>query len=389
VTSNISATSLSKNMHKNLFIPVCNRTNYSKLKPIIRQFEIIEPKVIGSSSIILEAYASPIQDIVNDNVDVVSMIDCLLMNNTLESMCKTVGLSVIEHASLFGSSRPDAILVTGDRFDMLPAVLAARMMNIQIFHVQGGENSGSIDDTVRDMITVCSYIHYVSTEKAANRVSSIVAGRDGVHNMGCPAVEYVAGLPVGDCFDVTRLKKRFKHKVNIQPNEPYLLIVVHPNTLDDKDIQMDVLMDACLSFKMKCIVVYPNVDAFSIVISETIKEKHIRFSNLITVIKHAPLEDFVMMMAHASCMVGNSSAGIREAASFGVPVVNIGSRQSHRERNENTLDSLCVYQSIVEAIQLQLDHGPYGRSNVYYRPQSALNIARHIESTITGRETDL
>lgn len=365
----------------NLCIPIVNRTNYSKLKLVLQNLSPdIQKSIIISSSTLLSRYGNPYKDIEADGLEITDMIDCLLVNDTQEAMVKTMALSMIEHSAVFARKKPDALLVVGDRFDMIPPVLAAHVMNIPILHIQGGEETGSIDDTIRGFISVCASAHYVSTEISAQRVRDITKS-ENIYIVGCPAVEALASIDIGESFDAKAMKKQYKNEIPIAKYEPYLLVVVHPNTLNEADVDMIVLLSAILSIEMKCIVMYPNADAHNAAIVSSISSLK---GDLIIPIKHAPLEDFARMMGHASCMVGNSSSGIREAASFGVPVVNIGDRQQGRERNENTMDVDCNGDSIIFAVEQQLKKGRYPKDNLYCIPGVSIEIARLVKEFLHG-----
>lgn len=353
-----------------ILVPISNRTNYSKLKPVLSLLRDINVGVIVSSSMLLEKYGNPETDLVNDGFNIVGKVDCLFMNDSTESMSKTTAISMIGHSQYYADLTPRAVLVTGDRFDMLAAAVSAHMMNIPVLHIQGGERSGSIDNSVRDIISICATEHYAATEKAAAKVRQ-VTDSDKVYFTGCPAVEIVSSINVGDRLRVENLHKKFKHQINIKPGEDYLLVVVHPVTTDHESVSMQAILQAVSKFDMKCILLYPNPDAFN---TEILKEIR-NYADKLILIKHAPLEDFVAFMAHASCMIGNSSAGIREAASFGTPVVNVGTRQMFRERNKNTIDVNSNESDIREAISQSLAVGKYPVENVYLKNGAAQNIA--------------
>lgn len=359
-----------------IVIPIVNRTNFSKLKPIIMAIKnSLDVVPILSSGIAVPKLGSAKDDVAS-LINNFIVVDCLMMNDSLESMAKTIGNSIYEHAGILSRENPFAVLAVGDRFDMIAPVLAARILNIPVFHIQGGEKSGSIDDVVRDLITRCSNRHYVSTENAKKRVEKITGSSDNIFNFGCPSVEYISSLPVGDYLDIKTLHKRFKHGLTIQSKEDFLLVVMHPNTSKNDNIEMRTIIDAVLSFNMKTVIVYPNVDAFNSNIVDSIVS--VKADPRIFCIKHMPVEDFVKFMAHTKCLVGNSSSGIREAASFGTPVVNIGKRQTRRDCNANIIHCECSYDTIRQSIEQSITIGKYIKNNIYFKPNCAKNIAKDI-----------
>lgn len=351
-----------------LLVPMSNRTNYSKIRPILLELKkenLIDIHLVLSSSILLDQYGYASKDIQNDGFTIQYKIDCLLNNDTLESMSKTVGLSLIEHSTVNSFAQPNAVLATGDRFDMLGSVLSASVMNIPIFHIQGGEITGSVDDLIRNIISICSSKHYVSTEKSKERVAQLVGQNKEIYNFGCPAVEMVSSIPLRSREE----SEYIFNKINLSVSDKFFLIALHPNTTQ-KDLNMKCFMDALHYFDYKLVFFHPNPDAFNKEILNSFN-KH----NIIT---HLPIEDFVQLMNLCSCMIGNSSAGIREAASFGTPVINVGLRQQNRERNKNTLDTVCETKSIIDCVAKSLDIGKYSIDNIYYKKDSAKNIAKNI-----------
>ena len=364
-------------MKPNLLVPIVNRTNYTKLRPVILKLQEqndINIKVILSSGIVPRKLTDAAENVYQDNVDVLCELDCMFFNDTLESMVKSLGVSLIEHATVLSRENPAGLLIIGDRYDMLGPVVSAKIMNIPMFHIQGGEISGTIDDTVRDLITRCSTRHYTSTLKSYNRVRHIV-GDEGVFYTGCPAVESLVDMDIPSSLHVEKFQKHFKDSFNLEPGESYFIVIAHPDTINSKDIDMACLLDAVLSFGYKCIVWHPNIDAHREQISKDIR----RHKDQVICISHAPIEDFVQLMANSSCMIGNSSAGIREAASFKVPVVNIGERQRGRERNSNIFDTKCVYDDIRLTITKALSFAPkLSSDNIYYKKGSIDIISKDI-----------
>jgi UDP-hydrolysing UDP-N-acetyl-D-glucosamine 2-epimerase len=349
----------------------------------LRKFEDIELNIIASSSSLLDKYGTSYKDVEADGFSVDHKIDCLLMNDSHEAMAKTAGFSMMLHADYLGNNKPDMLLVVGDRFDALPAALCASMMNIPIAHIQGGETSGTIDNKVRDLISKISTLHFVSTDISKNRLIRYGLNKNKIFSYGCPAVEYISKLDNGDKFDSRKIKKKFKRKIEIKPDEPYFLIIAHPDTTNEKDLNMDIVLNAVELFNQKAFVFYPNVDPNNSLIVSSIA-RHNKNDNFY-MIRHMPLEGFVHTMAHCSCMIGNSSAGIREAASFGVPVINIGKRQNGREHNLNTIDISCEYDTIVKTIQ-SVNGKRLEKNNLYYHDQCSAHIAAMMRQYIQNQK---
>jgi UDP-N-acetylglucosamine 2-epimerase len=155
--------------------------------------------------------------------------------------------------------------------------------------------------------------------------------------------------------------------------------MVHPDTTNKHDVDMDKVLEAVSSFGFKTFIFYPNIDAHNAEIVSSIA-KYSTNDNFF-MIRHMPLQDFVHTMAHCVCMIGNSSSGIRESASFGIPFINIGERQIGRERNENTIDIGDDYRNLEATIQKSMDYN-LGKDNIYYQENCSTLIANEIAQYI-------
>ena len=359
-------------------VPLTNRTNYSKLKKILiflSSRKNINLKIVLSSTILLDKYGSSFKDIINDGFSIDKKIDCILLNDSHEAMAKTIALSQIEHASYFESIKPDLLLIVGDRFDMVGPALSASIMNIPIVHIQGGETSGTIDNTIRDLITRMSSLHFVSTQKSVINLENFGIKSNMIFNFGCPAVEYIAELEVGKNFDPKLLKKKFKNEIFSEKNEKYIIVMIHPDTKNKFDVNMDEVLRVIQRLNIKVFIFYPNVDANNNFIISSLNK--FRSNKNFIFIKHIPLDGYIHLLAHCSSMVTNSSSGIREAGSFGIPVFNLGFRQKDRERNKNVIDIGNDYSNFGEKITLHLNK-KFPKSNIYYKKNCSELITNKI-----------
>ena len=367
---------------KTVCVSLTNRTNYSKLKLVLKElnkYKNLEIKIVISSTILLNRYGDGYKDLINDGWQIDKKIDCILMNDSHEAMSKTIGISIIEHSSYFAEIKPDILLIVGDRFDMLAPALTASMMNIPIGHIQGGELSGTIDNVIRDIISRISCMHFVSTSKSAENLRNYGIDNNLIFNYGCPAVEYISMIEVGNHFDENKINKKFKSSFNIDKNEEYLLVMIHPDTTNNKDVNTELILQKIEKTKMKAIIFYPNVDPNNSIILSSIS--NYKNNENFHIIKHMPLEGFIHVMSKCSCMITNSSSGIREAASFGVPVLNLGYRQVNRERNLNVIDIGNNYKSIEKMIY-KYKNKKFPIQNIYYKKNCSKRIAEEILNKI-------
>jgi UDP-hydrolysing UDP-N-acetyl-D-glucosamine 2-epimerase len=369
---------MSTTIKKTICVALTNRTNYSKLKITLielSKYKDINFHIVLSSSILLDRYGRGYRDIEKDGFKIDNKIDCALLNDSHEAMAKTIGLSVVEHATYFARRRPNLLLIVGDRYDMLAPVIAAGIMNIPIAHIQGGELSGTIDNVIRDVLTKFSRLHFVATEKSVQSLVNFGINEANIYNFGCPAVEYISKLPISKYFDPAKLSKQFKNPIDIKKGEKFLLVMVHPDTTNQHDVSMDKVLKVVSSFKMKAFIFYPNIDANNTDIVSSIASYN--NNRNFFMVRHMPLEDYIYTMSHCSCLIGNSSSGIRESASFGVPFINVGHRQIGRERNKNTIDIGENY-DLLESQILKHISNRFETENIYYQADCSKRIVEEI-----------
>jgi len=292
-------------------------------------------------------FGSTVRTIENDGFAIAERIEMLLASDTPEAIVKSMGIGLIGFSQAFRWSRPDILLVLGDRYEMLTAALAALPFKIPVAHLCGGElTQGAMDDALRHSITKLSHLHFTSTEIYARRV--IQLGED-------PTCVFVSGEPALDNILSTRqltfeeLHRRF----GVNMERPFLLVTYHPVTLEYEQTcyQIDELLAALESTCFPVIFTMPNADTSGRVISNRIAQwiqSHPKTG--IAVDSFGP-EAYYNVLRRAAAVVGNSSSGIIEAASFKVPVVNIGTRQQGRIRAANVIDVGYKRADILEAIQ--------------------------------------
>lgn len=262
--------------------------------------------------------------------------------------------------SYIRNNEPDLVVALTDRYETLAVAQTAMLMNVRIAHIQGGEITGSIDESIRHAVTKLSHLHFVSNKRAR----SVVVGKlgedpDRVWVTGCPSIDLLLRLNVTDPPPVL---------------SPYLLVLHHPVTTeyDDTRFTSSVLMEALYRTGINLHIVGPNHDAGRLAVTDNIIQPYS------STMEH---RDFVRLMAHASVMVGNSSAGIRESCYFGTPVVNVGSRQRGRHRGSNVVDAGYDADEIYSQIMEQLNHGRYLTEYLYGEGDAGEQIARILAET--------
>lgn len=373
------------------------RSDYGIYLPILKKIQT-DPK-LKLQLFVTGMHLSPdfgytVQVIEDDGFQIHERVEMLLASDTPEGIAKSMGLGTIGFAQAFSRSRPDILVVLGDRFEMYTAALAALPFNIPVAHIHGGElTQGAIDDALRHSITKLSHLHFVSTKLYANRVEQM--GEE-------PWRVIISGAPGLDTIKEIELLNRqdFMSKYDIEIDEKaFLLVTFHPVTLelDKTKLQVTELLTALKESGMPIIFTMTNADTNSRLIIKMIN-KFVEDHTYAQAVGNLGTLGYFSLMGLASAMVGNSSSGIIEAASFKLPVVNVGNRQQGRIRPKNVIDVGYSHEDILEGISrsLSTEHqpnltgdNPYGDGNAAERIVNKIKNVKLNDDLIKKRFIDL
>ena len=297
-------------------------------------------------------------------------------NNVVKS--KTVGLGIIEFSLLFNNINPDLLLVRGDRFEVLAAATAASFMNIPIAHIEGGDVSGTLDESIRHTVTKLSHIHFTTNEPAKKRVLRMGEKKEYVFNFGSPDIEVVHKIVNGGInIDLSKTGSG----ADIDSGSDFLMIMHNPVTTELKKTSQNtkMLLEAIYELDIPTLWFWPNADSGAEDISrelrifkDSVRDHKVRF------MRYLPPKEFLSLLKNTKCLVGNSSAGIKECSYLGVPVVNIGSRQSNRLHADNVMDTGNDKKEIKEIIMKQINIGRYPTSDLYKIDNTSKKIAEKL-----------
>ena len=349
-------------------VVLVDRANYGRLKPVMETIKAhpqLELQVLAAGTMVLERFHQPVQVIRQDGFQVDGEIYIELEGSTPVTMAKSVGFGVVEFASEFQRLKPDIILLIGDRYEALAAAIAAAYMNICIAHIQGGEVSGSIDESTRHAITKFAHFHFPSTSRSAEYLIRMGENPDTILTVGCPSSDIARNL---DQTLSPEMANFGGSGAWIDIGKAYLLVIFHPTTTEygSERGQMEELLKAVDILKIQTILLWPNIDAGADHISKAIRvfRDHVKQKWLRTMTNLSP-ENYLKVLANASCAIGNSSSFVRDASYFGTPVVLAGARQEGREIDEHVMPLAIVAADLVAAIRNQLAHGRYLPSVLY------------------------
>lgn len=355
---------------RKICIVVGSRANYSSIKAVMRAVAAhpdLELQLVAGASAVLDRYGSVIDIMERDGFKAYAKMFMLVEGETPATMAKSTGLGLIELPTIFEQLEPDVVLTVGDRFETMATTLAAAYMNIPLAHTMGGEVSGNIDENIRHAITKFANIHFPACEDARERIIRLGERPETVHNVGCPRMDLVAeilarkrhvgkdlfGEGVGPAFDI---------------DAPFLLVSQHPVTGEygRGERQIAATLEASLDVGLPAVVLWPNADAGSEDVSRGIRKFREQHPDApFHYVKNLPPEVYMPLMDITSCLVGNSSSAIREGAFIGTPAVNVGSRQTARQRGSNVVDADYNRGAIADAIRDRVKAGKFPSEPIY------------------------
>ncbi|XP_054459677.1 bifunctional UDP-N-acetylglucosamine 2-epimerase/N-acetylmannosamine kinase isoform X2 [Anoplopoma fimbria] len=364
-------------------VATCNRADYSKLAPIMfgiknqpDEFDL-ETMVLGSH--LIDDYGNTFRMIEQDDFDIGSKLHTIVRGEDEAAMVESVGLALVKLPDVLQRLRPDILIVHGDRFDALALATAAALMNIRILHLEGGEVSGTIDDSIRHSISKLAHYHACCTRRAEQHLIAMCEDHSRILLAGCPSYDKLLSKNHRDDY-MDIIKSWLGDKVQ---ERDYIVALQHPVTTDiQHSIKIyGLMLDALISFNKKTLILFPNIDAGSKEMVRVMRKKGIEQHPNFRAVKHIPFEQFIQLVCHAGCMIGNSSCGVREAGAFGTPVVNLGTRQTGRETGENVLHvrDADTQNKIYHALELQFGKR-YPCSKIYGDGNAVPRILKFLQT---------
>lgn len=364
-------------------VATCNRADYSKLAPIMfgikahpDEFDL-EVVVLGSH--LIDDYGNTFRMIEQDDFDIGSKLHTIVRGEDEAAMVESVGLALVKLPDVLHRLRPDVLVVHGDRFDALALATAAALMNIRILHLEGGEVSGTIDDSIRHAISKLAHYHACCTRSSEQHLIAMCEDHARILLAGCPSYDkLLAAHQRDDYMDIIRAWLGDEVK-----EQDYIVALQHPVTTDIRNsIKIyELTLDALISFNKRTLILFPNIDAGSKEMVRVMRKKGIEQHPNFRAVKHVPFEQFIQLVSHAGCMIGNSSCGVREAGAFGTPVINLGTRQTGRETGENVLHvrDADTQNKILHALELQFGKR-YPCSKIYGDGNAVPRILKFLQT---------
>ncbi len=366
---------------RKICVVVTARPSYSRIRTAlqaIKEHPDLELQLVVAASALLDRYGAAVHSIERDGFKVDERVYMVLEGENLVTAAKSTGIGLSELATVFDNRKPDAVVTVADRYETLATAVAASYMNIPVVHVQGGEVTGSIDEKVRHAVTKLSNLHLVSTAKARERVIRLGEEPDRVVLTGCPSIDIAADVAASPALDFDPFDKYGGVGPRSDLSGGYLVVMQHPVTTEHEEArqQVDETLYAVMNFGLPVLWFWPNVDAGSDGTSKGIRVfREQENPQALHLFRNMSPEDFLRLLVHATAIVGNSSVAIRECSYLGVPAVNIGSRQTGRERGANVIDVDHDRTAIAAAIDEHIRRGRPSPDSLYGDGRAGVRIA--------------
>lgn len=413
---------------KKILIPIFNRAHYGRLRSVFKairehpslEFQIIVSSVVAYDNFLMNlrhshpyswrlalpwyirarllAFLSKfgfwkiterdflIKNLIKDGFPINTRVPLFFDGGLSTTMAKTVGFGIVRIVDELERLGPDIVFIDGDRFEMMAVALAAVYLNIPIAHHEGGDVSGTIDESIRHSITKLAHLHFVTTEMSRKRVIQMGENPSNVFVVGSPAIDVIKNL------DLDMPQNIFP---DLDLNKPYLLVLFHPVTTESPE--SNILMTQNITkvieeLAMPTVFLGSNIDAGSREVGLATKRFLAKKLPFVYSAKLLYPDVFYRVLAKASCALGNSSSFIKEGAYFGTPAVIVGSRQQNRERGKNIKEVGLNTEEIKQAVREQIQHGRYAKDLIFgdgNAGQRMADILAKIEPNIQKKFFDL
>ncbi len=357
---------------KNIGVITCGRSDFSIYLPLLNYLENdkrFNLFVLATGSHLEKKYGLTINDILKHKFKNILKVKSLVNDDSTYGISKSMAKTLKNFSDIYKDNKFDLLVALGDRYEMFSAVSASIPFNIPIAHLHGGETTlGAIDESFRHSITSMSKLHFTSCSKHSSRVAKILdkGSRKSIFNIGSLSFHnknLFKDLSKKDLFSVLGLKQ----------NENYILVTIHPETVNTKVNKTLVknTLNALKEMPIKKVLTMPNNDTDNEVFRNSTKELQKR--NDFIIFDNLGPELYMSAIKHCKCMVGNSSSGIIESARFSKYAVNIGARQKGRLHNNNLINSSYDKKTILNSVDKAIKKGNYSGADIFFKP-NALDI---------------
>lgn len=373
---------------RRICVVVASRANYGRVKyalKAIKEHPGLELQLVVGASVLLHRFGNALSVIEKDGFIPNKKVFYVVEGENLETQAKSTGLGIIELTTAFSELKPDVVVTVADRFETMSTAIAASYMNIPLAHIQGGEVTGNIDESVRHAITKLSHYHFPSTEESKQRILKMGEEPWRVVNTGCPSIDILHHEDLSlNSSRIEALDNYGGVGKKIDFTKPYILMIQHPVTTSFGS-GLKHIYETLYALKDRPeqkLVMWPNIDAGSDEISKGIRVFREKYTDLnFGYFKNFTPEDFACILKNASCAIGNSSSFIREGSFLGTPAIIVGDRQEGREHGRNVVYSGYDRNEISYQLDKQIIHGRYDSEDMFGDGNAGKKIAEYLFET--------
>lgn len=362
---------------KKLAIVTATRAEYGLLLPVITKLKKydLDIRLVVTGMHLSHEFGMTVNEIEKDNICIDKKIDILLSGDSPSAVSKSMGIALISFADYFEELKPDALLLLGDRYELLPICCAAANERIPIIHLYGGETTeGAVDEKIRHCLTKFASLHFTANDLYRKRVIQMGENPDAVFSVGAMGTENAVNLPKMSIEDL-------EISLGCKLQHPYAVLTFHPVTLENctAEAQTNELISALDEFpELSLICTKANSDADGRIINQILKDYSDKRKN-VYFYDSLGSKRYLSAVAYSSFVIGNSSSGISEVPSLGVPTVNIGDRQKGRMKSPSVIDCLPEKEDIVAAITKAMSSAfkniAEQKNNPYFKDHTSDRIA--------------
>lgn len=322
-------------------------------------------------------FGNTIKEIIDEEFPKVDVINSMLISDDVGSIATSYGLTLLKFADYWEQHRFDLVLCLGDRFEMSAAVQAGIPFAIRFAHIHGGETTlGAIDNIYRHQITLASQLHFTSTSAYTQKVKELVGSGQNVYTVGSLSLDGIGNF---ELLEEKDLRQRYNF-----PDGDFVLTTFQPETVDfRKNNDLAAIMTksiAELTSEISFVITMPNADTEGSKFRESITDLKAKFPDKICLVENFGKKNYFSAMKYSRLLLGNSSSGIIEAASFSKYVVNVGDRQKGRATSDNIIPCDFNVSDIVTSTRVGLQKGVYDGNNIYMKSGAASEIIKVLKS---------
>lgn len=358
-----------------------SRADYGIYLPLLHKMKndsFFQLEIIAFGTHLSKFHGYTVNDIERDSYQVIHKVATIISNDDEQAISTSYGLTALKFADLWANNSYDLVLCLGDRFEMSAAVQAGIPFRVKFAHIHGGETTlGAIDNTYRHQITLASTLHFASTDSYKEKIISLIDSEENVYSVGALSLDELQSYKP---IDRTTFYKKFD-----LTNKDYVLVTFHPETLavnenESYAAQMKLAL-AEVSKELNVVITMPNADTLGSVYRKEIEELKNENPNQIWLIENFGKINYFSAMYYSKFLIGNTSSGILEAASFGKYVINVGGRQAGRIQSDNVVDVSFDVKAITSAFDKIKKLGDYKGDNVYFKSDSSDSIINIVKNS--------